>query len=267
MEDTVFSIVGGIACYYKKKEGPCILWLHGYTMNAFVWENIYRLFPANAHLAIDLPSHGASCSITKFKNLPELANRLNAIAKSFEVQIIFGLSFGGIIGLQMACEAPDSYKMLFLNSAPIGGGPLDSFAQTKNLELIRLYNASTGTIALTEAWMKSPPDIFTGAKQYPLLWQQLVAMISTHRWEELSGNLFSVIIGFDQTKTNLSKINFPIKIIIGEDDMDNIKRCSEIIKRLTKNSERIYIPDSGHLAILEKPEIVASIILDFIKEL
>jgi 2-succinyl-6-hydroxy-2,4-cyclohexadiene-1-carboxylate synthase len=159
----------------------------------------------------------------------------------------------------MVIDAPDNYTALVLNSSPVGGGPLDPYAETKNIELIKLYKAGVKNETLCDIWMQGPPDIFTGAKKQAELWAYLKAGILRHTWKELENDSFAIFSGHNQLFNGLNGIKIPVHLLIGEEDMDNIKRCAEMIKRSVKNSTRTYIPNCGHLAILEDPDTCINI--------
>jgi pimeloyl-ACP methyl ester carboxylesterase len=253
MEGEHDFLENGIACYSRDGGGPVIFWLHGYTMNAGVWEEVWAHLPDFSHLAIDIPGHGRSRSITGERDLPSLAREIGGIAHRHHARYIVGLSFGGILGLQMAIEAGSLFEGLFLNSSPFGGGPVDPWAESKNLELMNYYRQH-GSRGLTGIWMASPPDIFAGVRKQPEIFNKLARIIDEHSWEELKDNKFAVLTGYNQLACGLSRISLPVYLFIGEEDMENVKRCGEIIRKSVGHCVRTYIPEAGHLAFLECPQ-------------
>lgn len=62
----------------------------------------------------------------------------------------------------------------------------------------------------------------------------------------------------------LKKIKCPSLIVCGQDDFLKPPQFSKIIADNIKNSEYLTIPGSGHVTILEKPEVLNSALLGFI---
>src|SRR5207249_1526599 len=112
--------------------------------------------------------------------------QLLEIARAEGVRHLVGISFGGIVALQMAIDAPDFFATLVLNSAGLGGGPQDPHAGARNVELTALYQERGPGPWMTTLWMQAPPDIFTGAREHPAVWEALRAAIDGHSWAEIA---------------------------------------------------------------------------------
>lgn len=252
----------GIETYYTTgtEKKTRIFWLHGYSLNASLWPDIWSLYPEASHTGIDLPFHGRSNDLQSFRDIHQLAERTVAIARHFNCDHIAGFSFGGILALQMVIRFPDVFKTLSLISSPVGGALFDTDAQLHNRELIRLYKEKGIGPWLTDWWVKSPPDIFTGLKKRPAAFAEIRKIIEQHQWKELDKNDFSYFTSTNQLLPILKTTNTQFYLYIGEDDMPYIKRCNELLFRLTKTCRRYYIPDCGHLPILEEPARVIEMI-------
>lgn len=76
--------------------------------------------------------------------------------------------------------------------------------------------------------------------------------------------LYDTFLNEVEMTSDLYKIKCPSLIICGEDDLLKRPKFSRIIAENIDQSELIFIPDCGHVAIFEKPEELKSIILGFI---
>jgi pimeloyl-ACP methyl ester carboxylesterase len=235
-------------------DGEAVLWLHGYTMSSEIWAVLWNLLPGWRHIGVDLPGHGASDAMPPKLTLPALAADLAALAQPRHV---IGLSFGGMIAIEVAAFLGSSLSTLVLGSSALGGGPQDADAQAHNLELKRMYEDGRRS-ELRTRWMSSPPDIFRGAEAHPALWSQLSGIIDAHRWDELSDWRMSDVMGRDQRR-DLARIRASTLVLVGENDLPSFKRTAELLRRGIAGAQRRYVPGS-HLSLIENPAAVAPLI-------
>jgi len=237
--------------------GAGVLWLHGYTLDSSIWWPLWQALPGWRHIGLDLPGHGASDPIKPLESLPELARRIARFAIGEGVQHIVGLSLGGLIALQVAIEYTESFRSLTVCSPPLGGGPQDPQAATRNLELTRLFRERGAGPWMTELWMKWPPEIFKGAADHPVLWSQLQFLVDQHSWAELADSRMQHLTMYEQQLHELSRIRAATLVLVGENDMAAFKRCAELLRRAIEGCERLYWPGAGHLSLLEAAQSIS----------
>jgi pimeloyl-ACP methyl ester carboxylesterase len=258
--DQVAQLENGLGVRFKKGAGDTILWIHGYTLDASIWNELWDLLPDWSHLGIDLPGHGIAREIPLGESLPELAAQVAKLAVDRQVRHLVGLSFGTVVALQVAMQLPEAFVSMVLGSPSFNGGPQDLSAQARNIELMELYKEHGPGPWMTELWMKSPPDIFKGAAANPRLWQKLREVVEAHSWEELENLSMSYLSKYPQPEKDFRLIRAATLLIIGEEDMAAFKRSGELLRRNIPDCRRIYLPEAGHLSLLEKPGIVSSLI-------
>lgn len=64
----------------------------------------------------------------------------------------------------------------------------------------------------------------------------------------------------------LHEIVVPTLIIVGERDMADFHNIAGILERDTPRSQKVIIPDVGHIPNMEDPERFNEIVLDFLEE-
>ena len=243
---------------------PTILWLHGYTMDGSIWEDIWRELPEFAHVAPDLPGHGRSRRFSENESLSSIARSVEEIAREFDARHIVSISFGGTVGLQLGIQVKGFFKSLTVCSAGIGGGPVDLESQACNRELNQMYNDRGIGAWLTARWLQSPPEIFSGLRLRPPIFEKIAEVIRQHCWQELADGTMNRISSSQQSKNQLKNITLPTLVLVGEQDMDSFKRAAEIIRRSIPSASRKYLPGVGHLGLLEDPGAKAQVLRDFI---
>lgn len=253
----------GLAFFRKGNSGEKILWLHGYTMDHTVFQPLWDALPEYDHYGIDLPGHGQSRPLSPGESLPALGREIGTAALKFGINHVVGLSFGGMVALQVLIEFPDRFASLTLNAAPLGGGPQDRFAKIKNNELRRLYQAGTDKEELVKFWLEPPPDIFTGLFRFPERLEKMRETVLKHSWKELDHAAMANLYLYRQEEQKMAGIKSRTLILTGENDMEIFKRSAEIIRRSIPGSTRVYADDCFHLALLEDPQACIGLMRSF----
>ena len=258
--DPPIQIVAGIAARISPGPREKILWLHGYTLDSHIWHELWSLLPEWHHIGIDLPGHGASAPLASTQTLPALGQTLGKLALEHEVRHIVGLSFGGMIALQIAIEFPDDFASLTLGSPGLGGGPQDPDARTQYRELMRVYWEKGAGPWMTDLWMRWPPDIFKGASAHPVLWQQLRQIVDRHSWAELRNPGMQNLSMYTQRAEALQRIRSATLILLGEQDIPAFRDTAEFIQRQIPTAQCVVVARAGHLAMLEMPSAASETI-------
>ncbi len=208
------------------------------------------------HVGVDLPGHGRSPD--RALDRASLAGVLADIAAHDDLRHIVALSFGTIVALELAARALDRFESVTLGAATFAGAPLDADAQTLHLELQRLAHAGEPPSVLAARWLRSPPEIFTGARRQPALFSELAAVVRAHRWTELASGGNQLTAG-DQRRL-LRRIRAPTLVIVGDNDMATFRRSAKLVTDLVADARRVHLPEVGHLCLLEAPDVCAKLV-------
>jgi pimeloyl-ACP methyl ester carboxylesterase len=254
------DILRDLATTSRPGVGERVLWIHGYTMDSRIWAELWNHLPNWHHLAIDLPGHGRSPPLASGTDLSDLARLIGQFAIEQNVRHVVGLSFGGMVALQVAIQHPDAFASLVLAAPALGGGPQDKHAQGRNLELSRLYQTLGVGPWLRDLWMTSPPNIFAGASKHPELWHRLRNIVGDHSWCELADTRMRSLTGFHQSPGEMQRVTAAALIVIGEQDAEAFKRSAELIRRGIPQCRRVYLKQTGHLTLLERAATIHPLI-------
>ncbi len=254
------TLAPGFSGRLAQGTGDGVFWVHGYSLDASSWQDLWSLMPEWRHIGIDLPGHGASRPLVDGDDLPTLARELGRIALAQDARHLVALSFGTIIALQIAMEFPGAFRSIVLGAPALAGGPEDPEAQRVYEALAELFQRRGPGSHLVSVWMDEPSPIFRGLDRHSDLWRSLEALVGRHRWSELESNAMHHLTGQPQTERALRSIRTPLLILLGDDEMPAFKRCAEIIHRAAPATERVYLPDIGHLCMLQAPQRCAALI-------
>ncbi len=251
---------GGIGGRILQGDGERILWIHGYTLSSKSWLPIWSRLQGFYNLGVDLPGHGASVPLTTGASLPGLTKQLGEISQRHELRHVVALSFGTIIATQLALDFPEQFKTFVLGAPALGGGLRDPSVEVCYEELRMMYKYKGFGPHLCQRWMQSPPGIFPSQVKKPSVWKELWDIVNDHDWWELRDDAFYSLCSYLQSEKRLRAISASIAVVVGEEEMPAFKRTGEIIRRSVSHCQRINLPNTGHLCLLEDPDCAASII-------
>jgi len=237
-----------------------VLWIHGYTLNGSIWNDIWQELPEYDHFALDLPGHGRARRLTEGDSAATLADHVLGVARTVNATDLVGLSFGGTIGLQAAIQAPDFFDNVVLSAPGLIGGPEDPGAATCNQDLIAMARERGIGPWLTERWMSVPPEIFAGVSQNTALWQRLQQAVSAHQWDVLTSPILAQMFTEPQKPRSIARIRSRISILSGDRDMASFLRCAELIRRAQSSARRFMIIGGCHLCLLTHTSQCAQLI-------
>lgn len=250
----------GLPVHTRAGDGPTLLWVHGYTLDGSIWGPIWDRLPEFAHVAPDLPGHGAARPLRAGDTLADIARAALDCADFHGAEQLVGLSFGGMVALEAAIRAPRRFRRIVLASPGLVGGPQDAEAATCNQELEHLARTRGIGPWLTERWMAVPPRIFEGTLTRPALRASLEAVVARHGWRELGSRVMMGLLAQDQTPARMAAIRSDLLLLVGEADMPAFLRAAEIIRRSVPGARRETVPRAAHLCLLEEPDACAALI-------
>ena len=261
MAITLTEFSEGMMSREAPASGDKVLWMHGYSMDSSLWETLWAELPDWHHIGIDLPYHGRSAGMPHI-SMPDFVRLVGNIALQKGVRHIAGLSLGAILTLQLATEFPTAFDSVLLGSAGISHGPNDPHAGPHYWRLGQLYRKHGPGPWMTELWMRWPPDIFKGAAGRDDLWRTLVDVIDRHRWEEFGNGFISALTAHRQIDhmDAIAQIQSPTLLVVGDEEMPAFKKCATMLQETLPTCDVVYLPNAGHLTLMEQPEASARVI-------
>jgi pimeloyl-ACP methyl ester carboxylesterase len=249
-----------LAIRTQGSNGPLALWIHGYTIDSSLWDELWQLLPGWRHVGIDLPGHGASAPLAPGETLATLGRRISGWAAAVGVQHIVGLSLGSTIALQVALEAPAAFETLTLGAPAIGGGPVEPEVGRRYKELHQMKQQLGRGSWLADRWTSSPPDLFSYARRRDDLWPKLEAVVNRHSWDELPGFAMARLATGKQSLAAISRIRARLLLLVGEWELPAFVETARLIASVSTGCRQQTLPGAGHLCMLEAPHLAARLI-------
>jgi pimeloyl-[acyl-carrier protein] methyl ester esterase len=238
--------------------------LHGWGMNADVWEGVVPHLSAYCRVTtVDLPGHGRSVD-NLFKY-----NLTNVVKEVLEVTphgaTLLGWSMGGLIATQLVLDHPGVINNLVLvASAPkftrddswpdgIDAGVLDGFAGDLRDDY---RNTVKRFIAIQSIGSKNP-------REEQRVLRDRVFRHGNPQIAALEGGL--KILHDTDLRTRLNEINIPLLWIAGEHDSLFRRQAAIRAQSLTGNSELAVIEGAGHAPFLSHEAEFLKVLKNFLQ--
>jgi pimeloyl-ACP methyl ester carboxylesterase len=257
-------------------EGPPVVFVHGLSGS---WANWLEQLPAFARehrvLALDLPGFGHSPMPPGEISIPGYARLLDALLAEREIDAaaVVGNSMGGFISAELAISFPQRVERLVLVSA----AGLSTHNEPRALRAMPALRRLERIVAGTVAWAASKSD---AVARRPRLRDATFWIAAAHPRrlpaalvaEQLRGagkpgfmQALQAVIAYD-VRARLPEIACPALIVWGDRDMIISVHDADAFAELIGNSRKVVFEDTGHVAMLERPQAFNALLEEFLSE-
>lgn len=248
--DTYYHIFEGSA----EGQRPPLVLLHGAAGNHLSWPAEVRRIPGYRIYALDLPGHGKSGG----RGMQTVAAYARTVIDWLEIvnlhrAVFVGHSMGSAIAITLALDYPQQVLGIGL----IGAAP------RLNINPFLMENASSPTtyqnaVSMIVDWSFSPqaPAVLTGL---------VGKRMAETRASVLYGD-FLACAAYDETE-RIDSIRCPTLIVCGAEDRMTPPRHSQYLANRIPGSLLKVIPDTGHMAQLEQPRLLADTVQEFLADI
>lgn len=236
--------------------GTPVLMMHGIGGNSNSCAPLARLLSSKGYRTIswDAPGYGQSTDEAVHDDHVDVAAALLSELGTGPVHI-FGTSWGGVIGTQIAARYPELVTSLVLASSTRG---------------------SCLTRESADRMLKRIPELSAaGAEAFAARrFRRLVSTVTpVSVAEAVRSDMASVRLpGYSaaarmMARTNntvvLTALKVPSLVVVGRDDFVTGVEESRLVAKLIPNSRFEILADAGHAALQEQPELMAEAMLEF----
>jgi pimeloyl-ACP methyl ester carboxylesterase len=257
-------------------EGPPVVFVHGLSGS---WPNWLEQLPVLARehrvLAMDLPGFGHSPMPAGEITIAGYARLLDGLfaAREIDAAAVVGNSMGGFIAAELAISFPQRVERLVLVSA----AGLSTYNEPRAARSLPAVRRLERVIAGTSAWLASKSDAVT---RRPRLREAAFRVVARHPErlpaalvaEQLRGagkpgfvQALQAVITYD-VRERLPEIACPTLIVWGERDFLIPVRDADVFAELIPDARKVVLEDTGHVAMLERPEAFNALLKDFLAE-
>ncbi|MBV9734905.1 MAG: alpha/beta fold hydrolase [Acidisphaera sp.] len=259
-ESRTFTGRGDVALRYQiEGAGPLVGLIHGVGANLESWDEIaHRLAGQFTVLRADLRGHGrsgriAQCSIADFvADVTDLLDTLGAASTH-----LVGFSLGGLIAQHVALAHPGRVRRLALISSVADRTPEERARVLQRADILRDSGIASVVQAAQDRWF-TPAFKAANPDKVERRLRELVA--NDHRSYAAAYRVFAQADAGLRVETIAS----PTLIMTGEHDQGSTPRMARYLHERIRGSELHILPDLRHSVLLERPDLIARLLLEFL---
>lgn len=252
-------------------DGPPLLFVHGLSG---CWQNWLENLPhfARTHrvIAADLPGFGASELPREDISIPGYARCLEQICDqlSIDAAAVVGNSMGGYVAAELAIASPQRVERLMLVSA--AGITAEHLHRDSIMAGARIMAAVATREVARHEWYARRPRLRQLALSFVVRHPDRLSAPLAHELMQGSGKpgflpAMEAILAH-RISERLPQIACPTFVLWGEDDrvipVRDAKRFAELIPDVRVE----ILPDTGHVAMLERPARFNELLEAFLEE-
>lgn len=255
-------LLGDVRLHYQEQgTGDPVLLLHGLGSSARDWEHQLPALAAHYRvIAVDLRGHGSSERTQGPFSVAQFAGDVAALMDRLQLPTahLVGISMGGMVGFQLAVDAPARVRSL----VAINAGPeLVARSLRQHLQLW-LRRGVFRLFGLRRVAALLAPRLFPKPEQGPLRETFLL------RWLENDpvayGKAFRMLLGWSVVD-RLERLVAPVLLIAGDGDYTPVSSKQAFLAHLPTGRLAV-VEDSRHASTVDQPQRVNALLLDFLRQ-
>jgi 3-oxoadipate enol-lactonase len=252
-----------LSVYTGGERGHHLLLVHGFPLNHTMWRPQIDFFIDHCRvIAPDLRGFGNSDVVPGVSTMEQMADDLNAVLDQLGVhdKVIFcGLSMGGYVAWQFWRKYKHRVMAMILCDTRACADTEDAAAGRRKLAAATLKD---GPEAAAKVML---PKMFAAATwdEQPQLVERVREMMHSASPEGIAAALEGMAIR-PAVYDLLPTIDVPSLVIVGEHDAISTADEMRGIADAIPDAVWVQVPNAGHLANLENPQVVNEAIAEFI---
>jgi 2-succinyl-6-hydroxy-2,4-cyclohexadiene-1-carboxylate synthase len=260
-------LIGPLSIHYKlygDPHLPKLFFLHGFMGCADDFASVINaLLPHFFCLTVDLPGHGQTKVLSPIGyGMTEIAPALIKLLHllNFSPCHLMGYSMGGRLALYLACQFPQQFTSLLLESTSPGLAtePERILRQQQDETLAAELDSGDWPAFLTRWYAQPLFDTLRHSQHFDEMFQRRLHNCP----HELAKALRGLGIGVQCSLWDeLSVLTMPITLVVGEIDQKFVRINQSMAVRLLFSQLKI-LRDCGHAAHTEHPAAFAAVLQD-----
>ena len=271
MSAQVVTTADGVTLHTESVgSGEAILFIHEFAGDHRTWEPQMRRF-SRSHRCITYGARGYPPSEVPAD--PAAYSQQHAVddaiavldAHSVGEAHVVGISMGGFAGLHLAMQHPGRVRSLVAAGTGYGARPGEVERFRGECDAIAEVIETSGIGAFARQYMSGPSRVQLQNKD-PRAWREYTEWVSEHSAAGSAATMRGVQRGRPSLyalEAELAAIAAPVLVLAGDED-DGCLETSVWLKRVIPTAGLAVLAKSGHTLNIEEPDLVNTLIADFL---
>lgn len=262
-------IKGRMLRFVDEGEGFPLLLGHSFLFDSEMWRpQIDELKKSYRVIATDLWAHGQSEpapeeNISVYDIADDMWRLMQGLG--FDRFAVLGLSIGGMWGVKLALDHPNSVAALAIFGSHVGAEP-----PARRVEYDAMFTNLKSLGRFTDEFANSLTPYFFCPHTFatkPALPNRLKAALMAMRPENIQSiiKMGHAIFAREDLRGQLKNITCPSLVAVGHEDIARPPSESKEMASLLPKSEYHEVSNASHIMTLEQPQEVNAIITDFLR--
>lgn len=269
--EQVVTTADGVALHTESVgSGDPILFIHEFAGDHRTWEPQMRRF-SRSHRCITYGARGYPPS--QVPTDPGAYSQQHAVADAVAVldahaageAHVVGISMGGFAGLHLALQHPGRVRSLVAAGTGYGARPHEVDRFRGECDAIADLIEASGIAAFAQQYMSGPSRVQLQNKD-PRAWQEYTGWLGEHSAEGSAATMRGVQRerpSLYALEAELAALATPVLVLAGDED-DGCLETSVWLKRVIPTAGLAVLAKSGHTLNVEEPDLVNTLIADFL---
>ncbi len=259
----------GVNLFYEESGSgkETVVFSHGFLMDHSMFDTqVAALSPYFRCIAYDQRGHGRSEVTASGYEIDNLTADAAALIEELGVTPchFVGMSTGGFIGIRLGIRRPEQVRSLTLIDTSADGEESDQIRQYDMLATIVRYFGWRLVLGKALSTLFSDNFIHDPQRQDEVdRWKKVITSHDRKGAAAFAKGIFHR----DSVVAQLDQIQVPAVVIGGEMDAATPFEKMKQIANGIPGTNLHLIPDAGHSAVVEKPDAVTAVMLDFYKQI
>ncbi|MGZ4142236.1 MAG: alpha/beta fold hydrolase [Actinomycetota bacterium] len=256
--------VGDLRIAYRETgEGDAVLFINGTGESGKTWDAQMRALTGHRCVAIDNRDTGDSSYVEQPYTPSDLAGDAAGVIETLGLAPchVVGYSLGGAAAQELAIARPELVRSLVLLST---WARTDGWfaAQMRNWQAIRRahWDDDVAFLLALETWLFSPATFANDELRGRIyvMWAEEQRQLPDGWIRQTEADIAHDAL------SRLDEVRVPALVIVGEDDVCTPPRYAVGLAEALPRAELVRIPNAGHCAVFERPDVVARAIAGFV---
>ena len=260
------AVNNGRLYYEIAGNGDPLVFVPASILDRRIWDDQFHYFSqTHTVLRYDMRGFGKSETLPgTYAYHEDLYKLLQAL--QFKSSVVIGVSSGGAVALEFTLEHSEMVRGLVLTSSALGGNPSRTSvtAAKASAKFFQKGDLSQTLESILRLRVDGPTRSADAIN--PRVREKIRSILSENLTSKSTQYTVPQLLN-PPAVTRLHELSLPTCVIVGDQDIEDVKTSSSIITEKTANAENYLLEGLGHMLHMEQPAYYNQLLLHFLQSI